>query len=1026
MTLSLRWLVMILSLPALMQGDVAAENDSCRWSTDFSVTGLDGPVLAIASEETASGTRIYVGGEFAAADGYLANHIAVWEDGKWSVLEGPGGVGVDGPVRALRFWDDGTGPALYVGGDFTSAGGVAVLNIARWKNGEWSALGPASAPGVSDNREYSILQVMDILPFEDGPGSTLYVNGYFETAGDQPANGLARWNGAAWSSPMADPTAFAGANALNIWDDGSGPALYVGASKLANGQLVPLGDLYPIGVRDVTVWDDGSGDALYLAGFTKEAAGVAKWNGSTWQTVGNISGPDSQAFSIGSFESGSGRFLVAGGRFEGMNEVPVSQIAAFDGSEWHALGDPSTHSIEGYAIRTLRSVDLDGPKLAVGGDFTAVDSARTTHFALWDGSTWEVPDSGVPHQGGILGNVLAIAEWDDGTGFTTYVGGCFLYASGERANHIAKWESGRWVPLRAPSGEVGVSDTVYSFLVWDDGTGPALYVGGAFATAGGTAVDGIARWDGREWSRLEGPNGGFSGGVRTMTSWDDGSGSKLYAGGVIFALGGDLVGGLAQWNGEDWSLVGEPPFEMAYVRALQVWDDALYIGGGFAGQIGNQVSVRNIAQWDGAQWTDPDPERTHLFDRIHDLEVLTFEGSPLLYSAGNDGVQRFDGQSWSYVGPEDDPQNDWAYALESWDDGTGESLYMGRYTYVESPPWYLQRWDGSEWHEFTGPGGFGASNQVLDLHAPTWEHSLWVGGSQTTIGDIPSSGIARWTCESPCSDAQDKRLCLDGDDRFLIEIDWRDFKGEEGSGQVVPFQTGNSGLFYFFSENNWEVLVKVLDACGFNDHFWVFSAATTNVEYTLTVTDTFTGRKKRYFNPLGNAAPAVTDTAAFATCEAGSPAADSMQADSALTPTALASPSDAGLDKSRRSSPAGQKTDCTPSDTTMCLEGGRFALEIDWRDFENDQGPGYVVANTPSDDSGLFQFFGEDNWEVLVKVLDACGFNDRFWVFSAATTNVEYTLRVTDTATGETVSYFNPLGNAADAVTDTDAFSTCP
>ena len=61
-------------------------------------------------------------------------------------------------------------------------------------------------------------------------------------------------------------------------------------------------------------------------------------------------------------------------------------------------------------------------------------------------------------------------------------------------------------------------------------------------------------------------------------------------------------------------------------------------------------------------------------------------------------------------------------------------------------------------------------------------------------------------------------------------------------------------------------MVKILDGCGFNDHFWVFAAATTNVEYTLSVTDTQTGITKQYFNPLGTAAAAITDTGAFATC----------------------------------------------------------------------------------------------------------------------------------------------------------------
>ena len=66
------------------------------------------------------------------------------------------------------------------------------------------------------------------------------------------------------------------------------------------------------------------------------------------------------------------------------------------------------------------------------------------------------------------------------------------------------------------------------------------------------------------------------------------------------------------------------------------------------------------------------------------------------------------------------------------------------------------------------------------------------------------------------------------------------------------------------------------------------------------------------------------------------------------------------------------------------------------------------------------------NWEMLVKVLDGCDVNDRWWVFYATTTDVGFTLRVRDTATGEVRDYPNPLGHRADAVTDTSAFDTCP
>ena len=82
----------------------------------------------------------------------------------------------------------------------------------------------------------------------------------------------------------------------------------------------------------------------------------------------------------------------------------------------------------------------------------------------------------------------------------------------------------------------------------------------------------------------------------------------------------------------------------------------------------------------------------------------------------------------------------------------------------------------------------------------------------------------------------------------------------------MPYVEADSGLFWFFAPSNWEVMVKVLNACGLNDRYWVFSAATTNVFYRLEVFDVAEGAQKIYFNYPGPPAPAVTDTGAFATC----------------------------------------------------------------------------------------------------------------------------------------------------------------
>jgi plastocyanin len=117
----------------------------------------------------------------------------------------------------------------------------------------------------------------------------------------------------------------------------------------------------------------------------------------------------------------------------------------------------------------------------------------------------------------------------------------------------------------------------------------------------------------------------------------------------------------------------------------------------------------------------------------------------------------------------------------------------------------------------------------------------------------------------PCV-ADDQTLCLQ-DGRYLVRVDFRaPADPAPRPATAVPF-TERAGMFFFFNENNIEMLIKVLNACvePFN-RWWVFYAATTNVEFQVTVVDTERSRVKRYANPQGLAAPPVQDTDAFATC----------------------------------------------------------------------------------------------------------------------------------------------------------------
>ncbi len=83
----------------------------------------------------------------------------------------------------------------------------------------------------------------------------------------------------------------------------------------------------------------------------------------------------------------------------------------------------------------------------------------------------------------------------------------------------------------------------------------------------------------------------------------------------------------------------------------------------------------------------------------------------------------------------------------------------------------------------------------------------------------------------------------------------------------MAVQSSDSVLFWFFAEENWEQLVKVLDGCGeLEPRYWVYGAAATDVEVVIRVTDTLHGQVREYNNSLGVRAPALTDAAAFATC----------------------------------------------------------------------------------------------------------------------------------------------------------------
>lgn len=116
---------------------------------------------------------------------------------------------------------------------------------------------------------------------------------------------------------------------------------------------------------------------------------------------------------------------------------------------------------------------------------------------------------------------------------------------------------------------------------------------------------------------------------------------------------------------------------------------------------------------------------------------------------------------------------------------------------------------------------------------------------------------------------------------------------------------------------------------------------------------------------------------------------------------------------------------CLPDATTLCLNGSRFQVTTQWHTNDGKSGAGQAVALT--NDSGYFWFFGADNVEIVTKVLNACTSPaPMYWVFASGLTNVGVDLTVTDTKTGQTKTYHNPINQPFPAIQDTGAFATCP
>ena len=336
--------------------------------------------------------------------------------------------------------------------------------------------------------------------------------------------------------------------------------------------------------RDLEVFDDGTGHALYVVSASGTVPSAWRWRYGHWQPI--ATGLGAYAGWLWVLDDGSGPALyaktwaVSGGE---------SHCRRWNGSQWVPTA-PEFCTRE-YFPRI--SADLgDGLRIyGTKGTICCPPSPELAQVTRWTGQAWEV----IAQTDGL--GLIDLIAYDDGGGLGLFACGNFHVINGVPAGGFAVWRSGTWTALGSEFFPRKGGD----FKVFDDGTGPGLYIRFGLNATTGLGSELVARWNGQAWQSVGGgvsnPNGFV--GALSMEVFDDGTGPALYVGGVFSLAGTTPVKNIARWNGTTWSSPGAGTG--AYVEQMAVLSDktsrALFIGGDFINVGGGQSP--DIARWVG-------------------------------------------------------------------------------------------------------------------------------------------------------------------------------------------------------------------------------------------------------------------------------------------------------------------------------------------------------------------------------------------------------------------------------------------
>lgn len=530
------------------------------------------PSAGVGGCVAASGNEIFISGSFSSLGGQPVSYNARWDGATWQPLPG---------LTNQSFWAlTAHAGQLYGSGYFTSIGGTSATNLARWDGTNWWPVG-----GGFDEPPDSLISA----------SNGLLAIGSFKLIGNTAVDCVARWDGAQWQ-PVGLDTWAGNESPIHACLADDSRLFAVGYFSSVQGQRAGHAahwsgtEWLPVVVSNSLAITDGflsvfslaaDAESLFAGGVYSEPfgpAGRAVWQlkSNAWAKLGSDFKSDGSPVSW-SLTVHAGQLYV-GGNFTNAGGATARNLARWDGTQWNPVG--------AGADGEVRAMSSDGTNLFVGGDFANAGTTAAARVARWDGANWSALGSGM------IGAVNALA-WADGA---LYAGGTFTNAGGLSANRIAVWKNDQWLPLGdGVAGPTGV--TVQAIVV--DGTN--VYVGGRFTTVGGVPANNIARWDGAQWHPLGqgSSNGVLASATAVMAmAMQDGA---LYVGGFFTNAGGNMLRGLAKFDGANWTSLGtglrglEISTPAPQVRTLTWQDNALWVGGIFPGA-GNKSAV-SLARW---------------------------------------------------------------------------------------------------------------------------------------------------------------------------------------------------------------------------------------------------------------------------------------------------------------------------------------------------------------------------------------------------------------------------------------------